>query len=407
VNLVEALAATSAHTSAGRGRDFRATLVAAEIALSLVLLSGAGLMFNSIIRLMRVNLGFNPKNVLAGSAFDLNSSPRGTEDSKRAALENSLRSIDSIPGVLQAGAVLSPPQLGFPMRTYVQLQPGVSPGVIDANIVAGDYFRAMQVPLLAGRFFTPQDREDTEKVVIVNETLARLLAPDTRVVGRYLTQGYPTPKETITIIGVVSDVRYSLLFSPQPEVYYPMEQFKGITPGTIVVRYEDSAKFYINGSIRKALQALNLNGIVTVASFEDKIAEQGKRLRFLTTLIGGAGLLGLFLGASGVLSVTAYAVRRRTSEFGVRIALGAAPGDVLRMILGNSARMVLIGAAFGIIIVLALGKALRSVIFEVPPYDPLTLSAVIVILGGTCLAASYIPARRAARIDPMAALRSE
>jgi putative ABC transport system permease protein len=402
VNLIEGLAGSPSSTNTGRGKGFRATLVAAETALSLVLLSGAGLMMYSVVQLIHVDLGIDPKDVLAANvSLDPYESP--TLDSRRALLEDMLDAVRGVRGVRQVGAVDVPPLLGGGEAIIgLRLRPGLPPATIRSKFVAGDYFGAMRIPLLEGRVFTQMDRDRTEQVTVVNKSLARLIVPDARAVGRHLYSG----NNAIRIVGVVADGRNRLLFSPEPEVYLPVGQAP-LVPHVIVVRYNVMERARVNGAVRGALLKLAPQRIVSINSFEESVAQQGAQLRFLTMLIGAAGLLGLLLGASGLFGVTAYAVRRRRRELGIRLALGAAPNEVLQMILRESAGMAAVGVVLGIPIVLALRSVLRSLLFEVSPSDPLTLAAVIAVLGGAGVAASWIPARKVLSIDPAVALRHE
>jgi putative ABC transport system permease protein len=191
---------------------------------------------------------------------------------------------------------------------------------------------------------------------------------------------------------VVFSVADAVLFRPLPY---------------LVVRYDKTAKANVNALIRERLGKLDPTSLIGIKSFEEVVAQQGAQTRFLTALIAGAGALGLLLAASGVFGVTAYGVNRRTRELGVRIAIGAAPGDVLRMIVREAILMAFAGAAIGTAVVFALRSVLRNLLFEVQPGDPLTLVAVIGVLAAVTIAASYVPARRVLKIDPATALRHE
>jgi putative ABC transport system permease protein len=403
INLVEGLAGSSASLGGRRGKGARVWLVVAETALALVLAAGAGLMMNSFVRLMRLDLGMDPKNLLAVSVWPgqrVHPLQRGAYH----AFEPALEATRSVPGVKQAGAVeVAAPLMGGGSATEIRPKP-TSPGMlIDCKAVDGAYFGTLGISLRAGRVFTSQDTDRSASVVVVNESLARMLYPAGGAVGRPL--GYSTKPSTI--VGVVADVRNRVLFPPGPEVYRPATQMGGLRMPTLVVRYEEAGKANVNALIRQRLSELDPTSIIQIRSFEEAIAQQGLQTRFLTALIAGLGALGLLLAASGVFGVTAYGVNRRTRELGVRLAIGAAPGDVLRMIVREAVVMALAGAAIGTAAVVALSSVLRNLLFEVPPGDPLTLLAVIGVLAAVTIAASYVPARRVLKIDPATALRHE
>jgi putative ABC transport system permease protein len=378
-------------------------------------------MMNSFIRLMRVDLGFNPKNVLAVQAVtaqwrDLKSVgaefPSSKEDSQsrnarggklaRIVLGENERILDTvraIPGVRQACLATPAPLLGGQIDALILgPTPGASAIHALAMDVTGDCFGAMQIPVLAGRGFTAEEMGRRERVVVLNQSLARLLFPNGGAVGQYLPGGS-------RVVGVVADVRSRLLFPPEPEFYEP--SLPRFAQPHFIVRYAESGKANLNGLIREKLSDIDPDATVTIDSFEEVVAQQGAQTRFLALLFAGAGALGLLLAASGVFGVTAFGVNRRTRELGVRIAIGAAPGDVLRMIVREAIIMAGAGAAIGTVAVFALGNVLRSLLFEVRPADPFTLMAVIGVLAAVSVAASYVPARRVLRIDPAAALRHE
>jgi len=421
INLVEGLTGSAAGLGGRRGRGVQASLVVAETALALVLAAGAGLMMNSFVRLLRVDLGFNPKNVLAVQAvtaqwrsFKANvaerpSSKEGlksretrTGELARIVLGENERILDTvraIPGVRQACLATPAPLLGGQIDALILgPTPGASAIHVLATDVTGDCFGAMQIPVLAGRGFTAEEMGRREQVVVLNQSLARLLFPDGGAVGRYLPYGK-------RIVGVVADVRSRLLFPPEPEYYEP--SWPRFAQSHFIVRYAESGKANLDGLIRQKLSEIDPAATVAIDSYEEVVAQQGAQTRFLALLFAGAGALGLLLAASGVFGVTAYGVNRRTRELGVRIAIGAAPGDVLRMIVREAIVMAGAGAVIGTAAVFALGSVLRNLLFEVRPADPLTLAAVIGTLAAVSVAASYVPARRVLRIDPAAALRHE
>ncbi|MGD0497139.1 MAG: ABC transporter permease [Bryobacteraceae bacterium] len=396
VHLLEGLTGSSASMGARRGRGVRISLVVAETALALVLTGGAGLMMNSFIRLMHVDLGFNPKNLLSVSGW---LGRRVAHDEEHRAWDRMVEAIRAIPGVRQAAIAFPAPLVGGEMTIGVRLAPKSPPTQVRGKVVTGEYFATMQIPLLAGRVFTSQDTEKSAPVAIVSQSLARLLFPDGGALDRNV---FPMDQR---IVGVVADARNKLLFPPEPEIYMPVSQTDMLHQ--IIVRYDEVGKAGLNGRIRLRLNEIAPDAQMSIRSFEEAIAQQGAQTRFLTALIVGAGLLGLLLSASGVFGVTAYSVNRRTRELGLRMALGAAPRDVLRMIVREAILMASAGAVIGTAAIFALRSVIRNLLFEVPPGDPITLIAAVAVLGAASTAAGYIPAHRVLNIDPAVALRYE
>jgi putative ABC transport system permease protein len=401
VHLIEELASASATLGGRRGKGMRSWLIAAETALALVLTGGAGLMMNSFIRLMHVDLGFNPRHAMV---VHIVPDTPGTHGLLRS-FDPEMEAIRAVPGVRQAAATDLPPLLGGDCATYVRPAPDAAPLRVRCKTVAGDFFGTVQTPLLAGRVFTPQDSPESERVVMINQALARLLYPGGGALGR---QAFGMGPSWGRVVGVVADARDRLLFAAEPTLYIAGAQKKGF-PGlrSVVVRYDDAGREGLIAEIRRRIEKLDPGATLTFRSFEDAISEQGAQVRFLTLLMTGAGALGLLLSAGGIFGVTAYAVNRRTRELGVRMALGAAPGDVLRMIAREGVVSAAAGAAIGTVAVFALRSVLRNLLFEVSPGDPLTLAAVVFVLAAVSATAGYIPARRALSIDPAVALRYE
>jgi putative ABC transport system permease protein len=426
INLLEGLSGSSTGLGGRRNRGVRASLIVVETALALVLTGGAGLMMNSFIRLMRVDLGFNPTNVLAvqvetagDRAFRAMMDKPATTKAQieermglwsqasreaRQTNERMLDSIRSLPGVQQAGLVFPAPLLGGESGAMIMGPEATSPIKVRYKDVAGDYFAAMQIPVVGGRGCADEDADQPERRMVLNQSLARLLFPNGGAVGRRIPGRWQ-------IMGVVADARNQLLFAPEPEAF-ACAQYAGFGPGRLgqgryVVRHTEAAKASLNGLIRQKANEIDPEARVAIDSFETAVAQQGAQTRFLALLFAGAGGLGLLLSASGVFAVTAYGVNRRTREIGVRMALGATPKDVLRTTVREGIAMAAAGTVIGTAATLAMGNVLRTVLFEVRPADPLTMGAVVLVLAVTTLAASYIPARRALSLDPAVALRHE
>ncbi len=412
------------HTKASRGGSLRQALVAGEVALAVVLVAGAGLLIRSLAQLQRVDPGFRAARVLAMS-FDFTTSAFRGPGNQQPYFRELLTQVAGLPGVRMAGAISEPPLSrrrmpdqaitleGQPPRAAVE-----SPRVIS-RAVTPDYFPAMGIPLRKGRRFTEGDAGDGKLVAIVNETAARLYWPGEDPVGKRFAMGSrerfnyfrapprPGEAEWREIVGVVADVRSSGLDLPsQPEVFYDYRQFPWYGP-TLVVR-TDGDPLQLAAAIRRAASALNRRAVVTeVKTMEQIAADSIAQPRFRAKLIGLFSALALLLGMLGIYGVTSYTVAQRTREIGIRIALGATVADVSWLIMGQALRATGIGLVLGITGALAAARWISSLLYGVSPADPVTLAGTCVVFGGAALAASYLPARRAAGVDPASALRSE
>ncbi|HSA54936.1 MAG TPA: ABC transporter permease [Gemmatimonadaceae bacterium] len=389
------------------GQRLRSALVAAEVALAVVLVAGAGLAARSFVRLLDVDPGFEPGNVLAVSlSIDSDRYPDERFLQYHQAL---LDRIAQVPGVQVVGAAKN-----FPLRgTGEVIAPVVAPGGggrpdspamrLPILHVSPDYFRAMGIPLRAGRTFTPADRAGAPLVLLVNEALARRAWPDESAVGKTLRVG----EQAVEIVGVVGDVRQRSLTEPaEPTVYihYLQNRRSGMN---IAIRTAGPPLRYAN-AVREAIWELERDQ--TITSLETMSSIVGRTLarpRLLTSLLLLFGLMGLSLGALGIYGVLAYAVSQRRQEIGVRVALGASPRSVLGLVVGQGMRLALVGVVAGIAGAALLTRLMAAVLFEVRPGDPATFAMVVVVLLGTAFVASWLPARRALRVDPVQALRYE
>ena len=276
----------------------------------------------------------------------------------------------------------------------------------DIAVVTQDYFSALKVALLAGRVFTDQDRQDTEPVVVIDETLARQYWPDANPIGQHIRRGTRNP--WATIIGVVGHVKQSDLSGDlvKGKYYYPLYQVPRMRASLMVRTQGDPAG--LRGAIREAVLAVD--GAEPVSNFEtmsDAVTESLAPRRFVVTLLGVFAALALFMAVLGLYGVVSYAVSQRTQEFGIRVALGAGSGEILGMVVGQGVRLAAAGAGVGLVASIVLGRLLRSQLFEVSPFDPVIFAGMVVFLVAAAAMASYIPARRATRVDPMVALRQE
>ena len=405
----EALKDGPLRLGAGRtARRLRTLLCASEIALSLVLLVGASLLARSLLRLSEVPLGFDPHGLLISTVQRPLTLSNPAE--YPGFFQNALERIQSLPTVEDAALIsqypFGPPHNGS-LRLNIQGAEQVSPpqGFRVTDISAG-YFRTMRTRLLKGRVFGDADTGDAQPVVIMNEVLARMIFNDRNPIGRQVSF-IPSAKTWMTVVGVVSAVRSdSLEEEPGPEMFLPYLQEPSFSM-TFVLRTE-SDPHMLAGTVREVIHQMDKNQPVTdVATLDDVIAATIAPRRFNAMLLGIFAALALILTAVGIYGVVAYSCSQRTHEFGLRIALGAARRQVLRMLLSESARMALGGAAIGLVAALGLTRLMSSMVYGISAHDPLTLIAVALLLLLVALVGAYIPARRAMRVDPMVALRHE
>ena len=396
----------------GGQRRARGFLAVAEIALAMVLLVAAGLLLRSFAMLTSVNPGFNAEHLVKADIslpqFEYSSPEQWTSFSNEL-----LARVHSEPG-LQDSALAAPlpldegnVNLGFEIAGNPPLPPGLNL-TADFTSVSPDYFRVMEIPLLRGRFFSEQDSASAPRVTVISEMMARRYFPNQDPLGRQLKFGFrPDDDVAREIVGIVGDVRdVSLSQNPGPMMYVPFAQapFWG---GQMVVRSSLSTSS-VAASIRAATHEIDKDLPVTdIETLPEALDASVAQPRFRTLLIGLFGGIALLLAAVGIFGVISYSVSRRTHEIGIRMALGATPKHVMRMVLGESAKLVLLGLALGVPAALGLTRFLSTLLFGVHPADPLTFLGVALLLTVVALIASYVPARRAMRVDPLVALRYE
>jgi predicted permease len=397
--------------TAGRERTrVRRALIVAEVSLAAVLLAMAGLHLRSLVRLQQVDPGFDGERVLAATIFL--SGPRYTSDEPQIGFfHDLLERLDGQPGVVAAGAVttlpMNPIGIDYDLPFSVDGSPPPSPAErreVDFRVVAGDYFSAIGVPVV-GRTFDATDREDGARVAMVNRTLAERYFPGESPLGRQVWVGGGIGQATV--VGVVGDVRHrGLAARPKPELYVPFRQYPhgGLT---VVVRGlgdPTGLTRVLKASVYGIDPAQPIADLTTLpALLNGSVAPQ----RFNLMLLGGFAALALVLAAVGVYGIVAYTVSGRTREIGIRMALGAAGREVGRSVMGPALGPSVAGIAIGSAGAVLLGRALAPDLYEVSPQDPLTFAFVAFILLGAAAIACAIPARRASRIDPVIALRSE
>ena len=408
---IESLQDSSRGSTGGRqaGR-FRAALLVAEVALSLVLLVSAALLLDSFRRLQSVDPGFRSENV---STFFLGLPAGSYPDIARQSLffQNALEKIRALPGVTQAATTTTLPAAGNGFtRSPAAVEGRPLPPVSERKIllrstISPGFFDALGIAIKQGRDFTWRDRHDAPNVVIISETFAKQVFPGENPIGHRLITGIQSiPRE---IVGVAADVRSeSLAQTPQSEMYYPSMQMDGAFQ-SVVVRSTRPA-----GSLRPelavAIRALDPGlPLGDVQPYAEILAQAVADRRLATSLLGAFAVLALVLAGMGIYSVISYGVAQRTQEFGIRLALGAGPGAIVRMVMREGLQLALLGLAVGLAASLALTRLMQAQLFEVSASDPTVLGGVAVFLCAVCALACYVPARRATKVDPMVALRAE
>jgi putative ABC transport system permease protein len=390
----------------------RSLLVIAEVALALVLLIASGLMIKSFMRLQSVNPGFNPENLIT---LEMQLPENKYADKDRQALfqQQLVQRIAQVPGVQNVGTVDNLPFSGneFNAGLTIEGQPTVNaaerPRAFLRN-VSPKYFETMEIPLRKGRTFAETDNANAPGAAIVNETAARRFWPNEEPLGKRFKRGKPDSQSPwMTVVGLVAPVSHtSLQVASQPEVYLPFQQNPGLNL-TLVVRTKSDPRAFA-GAVRREVSALDNNLPVSNIKFMDEII--GKSVaqpRVYALLLGIFGGLALILAAIGIYGVISYTVIQRTHEIGIRMALGAQTKDVLSLIIKQGMALALVGIFLGLIVSLALTRVLASQLYGVSSTDPLTYTAISLLLMFVALIACFIPALRAAKVDPMIAVRYE
>jgi putative ABC transport system permease protein len=391
------------------GRRVRGGLVVAEVALSLALLIGAGLLIKSFARLLAVDPGFNPEGVLT---LNLNLPPaRYAQPEQRVAfIQQITERLRALPGARAAAtAAYSPLSDIYQNRIFIiEGRPETPKGLFAGQIpVSPDYFRTLEIPLLRGRAFTAFDNAQAAGVVIVNQSFARRNFPNEEVVGKRIHLGTRRPPVWFEIVGVVGDVRQlEIEIDPSPLVYVPHQQ-SAWSVMSLMARHTGDPKTVAAG-LKQAVYAVDKElGIAGLTAFDVVLADSLAERRVLMLLLSVFAGLALLLAAIGIYGVIAYSVSQRTREIGLRMALGARPRDALRLVIGEGMALTGAGIALGLAAALALTRWMKSLLFSVEPTDPTTYAGVALLLALVALLACVIPARRAARVDPMTALRQE
>jgi putative ABC transport system permease protein len=403
-------------SSSVRQRTVRKALVVVEVGLALVLLVGAGLLLRSFSRLTQVSPGFDPQNLLV---VNLPLSPRTYADNamRTATIDRLVERIRALPGVRGAAITTTLPMAGGGTTIHFN-RAAYAPKGPDDYIMAGlrattpDYLTTLGVPLKRGRMLTPGDRDGSPRVVVVNESMARQYFPDRDPLGERIQLGSePSPEfPSMEIVGVVGDMKQAFDAGSNAEMFVPYAQYPdpvlaGMYLNVALVARTESEPGIAISSVRSVVHEIDpAQPLVNVRTMEGAIAGTVAQPRFQMALLMIFGCLAVTLAAVGVYGVMAYTVAQRTAEIGVRMAVGATPGRVVAMIVWQGAQLAMFGVILGLIAAALSVGALQSLLFRVDGLDPLTFGIASLVLGIAALLASYIPARRAARISPLAAL---
>jgi len=413
-NLNETLKEGGRDSSAGnRGHRIRSLLVVAEVAVSLVLLIGAGLLINSFLRLSHVNPGFVSKNVLTMN-IELPDLKYPKQKQRVGFYDELVHRVEQIPGVKSAAVINSIPFVlqGDSFGISVDGRPDYAPDKrpeVTTRTISSHYFETMGISLVRGRLFVDQDRLDSPSVAIIGETMARRLWPDEDPIGKRIKPGPLNSDDPwIEIVGIVNDVKqFKLNAEPKVQMYLPYSQFEWFVPRHLVVK-TDVDPVSIASTVRKTVWDIDRDQPVSnISTMDEVLATSVARQRFTMMLLAGFAGLALLLAAVGIYGVMSYSIAQRTHEIGIRMALGARTADVLRLAIGQGLRLVLLGLGIGLVGAFFLTRVMSSLLFGISATDPLTFAAISVVLVGVTLLASYIPARRATKVDPLIALRYE
>ena len=417
IDLRETLNEGSRGSTAGPGHyRLHGALISIEIALAMSLLVGSGLLLRSFSRIQDVSLGFQADHLLVAD-LPLSESAYAKPEQRYGFYDRLIERARSLPGVRTAAAASFLPVSGGGGLIHFNIS-GHPPKTAHDYVAAGyravtaNYFETLGVPLLQGRLIRPADNEKSPSVVVINATMAHVYFPNESPLGRRMQIGATPDNQipTMEIVGVVGDVTQGLGLEPKAEMYIPYQQLDQLLPifqMSIVLRTAGDP--YLQATaLRSALAEIDPNQpLVKVRTMEDNMAATVAQPRFRTWLIGIFAALALTLAAVGIYGVTSYSVTQRTSEIGIRVALGAQPADIFRILVGEGLRFALIGVAVGLVATLVLTGLLASFLYGVSASDPLIFSSVAVLLIAISAAASFFPARRATRVDPVVALRHE
>jgi len=413
LNLNQALNEGGARMPGERsGASVRNSLVIAEVAITVVLLAGATLILRSFVNLSRLDLGFDPSKVLT-MQLRLQGSKYGSPEARRAFFKQLIEGLEARPGIEAASAVLIRPMEGHagwdvPFALEGQPEAEVKKNrVPNFEAITPHYFRTIKLPLKAGREFTDFDTEGSQPIAIISETMAAtMFGAGVDPIGKRLRldlRGEPLR----TIVGVAGDTRYRALQDVRFDLYIPFAQWPMAFVNHFAVRTQVDPNTMAQ-TVRNEVAALDpLLAISRVATMDEMVAAHLAQPQFSAVLLNWLSGLALLLAAVGIYGVLAYSVARRTGEFGIRLALGARAGDILKLVIGQGMRLVAAGLALGLAASFALTRLIAKLLFGVSATDPLTFAVIASLLTAISLFACWLPARRATKVDPMVALRTE
>jgi predicted permease len=391
----------------------RNALVIAEVSLACVLLIGAGLMLRTFLNLVHLNPGFREDHVLTAT-LSLPHARYKTGEQTAQFYDRLSASLNQLPGVESAGAGSDLPWTGYDENAGGFIIEGKKPAPHEEfharyHMATPGYFRAMGIPLMEGRFFTQADKKGAPWVLVINRAMAQKYWPGENVIGRRISFDDNPKKDDdwMTVVGVVGDVK-DQPNSASAEPAFWWSEYQASEPDmSVAVRTQSDPRQVADG-LRDAVHRLDPELAVAEIKLMDQVADASVSTpRFTFVLVGLFAALAILLAGIGAYGVIAYTVTQRTSEFGLRVALGAQRGDLLRMVLGQSARLAIPGTIVGVLLALSLGRVVQTLIYGVSAADPLIYASVILLVPAVALLASYIPARRAAQSDPMQTLRAE
>ena len=398
----------------GRGQRLRAGLVVGQMALAMMLLAGAGLLMRSFSQLRRVDPGFPPASALT-FRLALPESAYKEEARQAAFYDELLGRLAALPGVRSAGAVQGLPLSGsrfglsFEVKGRPPLPPARQPSM-EVRVATPGYFGAIGIPIVRGRGFEPGDTASSRPVVVISEAAVRRYFPGEDPLGQWITIGWGRPggaKAGGEVVGVVGDVKQlGLAEENPPEIYLPHAQLP-IGAVDVVLRTSVAPRS-LAPAVTAVVRSLDAElPIARLSTLDEVVARSISQPRFYVLLLGSFAGTAMLLAALGIFGVMSYAVVQRSREIGIRVALGADPKQVLGMVLGQAARLAAAGVGLGLVGALSLSRVIASLLFAMSATDPATLAGVAALLMAVALLASYLPARRATRMDPLAALRSE
>jgi putative ABC transport system permease protein len=403
-NLNEVLKSGSASVSLDpRRRNLSKALVIAEVGLAVVLLSSAGLMIRTFFNLTGESPGFNPERAVAVS-LSLPQSQYPNYQSLASYFDRAAAQARALPGVEYAGAIAYMPLVGYNpgVDFTIEGRPTQQALRADFQAVTPHYFEAMEIPLVAGRPVEESDMKVAPDVALINNALAKRYWPGENPLGKHIKlAGGNAPQTLLKVVGVVGDVKqFGLHADPRPEIYLPAYRHSM----TMIVRAGDSS---LLGSLEDSVQKVDSRAAVTVRAMDQVVYDSIERRRIFAFLLIVLAAVALAMASMGIYGVVSYSVTQRTREIGIRCAMGASGPDILRLILGQGARLAVAGVAIGIALSLATARALSGMLYGVSVTDPAVLIGLASVMILVSLVASYIPARRASRVDPIVALREQ